>query len=355
MAVDIGSSIGSAIKSASAVTSSAVSKTSSMFTTGLKDDVALVDNTAKSGLLALNTFKDNQVNALNGFIKKISGGAITIGEMSSFIDIRNGFKVDYLGLGKRLGTAAGFPIDTVMNMTSDIKQKAMDLLDAYSNKSLTGVFNALGIEIGLNDATYELTSMLTDVISRYSAEDSVFNDVVDRAAETSFLTVMLEYTVSAGLWEGIDTLLNQYTVKSDGIDALANSAALAISNGDVYTIRAVIDRVTPNRVLALNPTAIVEILRNFRFKSDTTNDQYPDYQTRLIDILNMLQPGWDKTTFGTVVARKLEPFTQASADATTLLQYDVRYRDQVLMAKQYPSVNLIDLLKLNYPTLAIIQ
>lgn len=355
MAVDINNSIGPALKQAGSVTTGAVSKATSMFTGGLKEDIALVDSTAKSGIASLNAFKDDQISSLNGFIKKISSGALSISELSSFIDIRNGFKIDYAGLGKRLGEAAGFPIDSVMNMSTQIKQQAMDLLDAYQNKNYLGLLNSLGINIDSMDGSYEITSMLTDVINRYSAEDSEFSKVVDRTSEVAFLNVMLQYTVSAGLWEGIDTLLGQYTVKQDGLDSLASSTVYAINNGDVYTVRACIDRVGVAKVKALNPTIVVDLLRNFRFKSDTTNDQYPNYRTRLIDILNMVEPGWDTVTFGTLVAKKLAPFTQCSQDTTTLLQYDSRYREQVLMAKLYPEQNLIDLLKSNYTNLAVVQ
>lgn len=355
MAVDINNSIGSAMKQASSITSNAVSKASSMFTSGLKEDIALVDSTAKSGIASLNAFKDSQLGALDGFIKKVSSGALNVKELSSFIDIRNGFKVDYQGLGKRLGEAAGFPIDSVLNMSTDIKNQAMSLLDAYTNKNYMGLLNSLGIEIDTLDGSYEMASMLSDVMNRYAGDDDKFNQIIDRAAEVSFLNVMLQYAVSAGMWEGIDVLLAQYTIKQDGLDSLANSTQYAIANGDVYTIRACIDRVGAIKVKALNQNAIIDIMRNFRFKAGLTNDQYPNYRTRLIDILNLLEPGWDTRTFGQITARRLEPFTSCSVDVVTLLQYDERYCDQVLMAKLYPAQNLMDLLKANYPTLAIIQ
>lgn len=355
MAVNIGDSINGAMKQASSLSTGAVSKATSMFTGGLQENIALVDSTAKSGIESLNSFKDNQVNALNGFIKKVSSGALSISELTQYIDIRNGFKIDYAGLGKQLGTAAGFPIDSVLNMTNDIKQQAMNLLDNYRNKDFMGLLNSAGIRIDFLDDNYELTSMLADVINRYSAEDSEFSTVVDQAAQIAFLNVMIQYTVSAGMWEGIDTLLAQYTVKQDGIDALANSAVYAINAGDVYTLRAVVDRVGVARVVALNQNVVVDLLRNFRFKSETTNSQYANYRTRLIELLNMLKPGWDVKQFGKFTAKLLSPFTACSQDVTTLLQYDPQYRDQVLMAKLYPEQDKIELLKGNYPNLAVIQ
>lgn len=355
MAVDINNSIGPALKQAGAVTTGAVSKATSMFTAGLKEDLALVDSTAKSGIASLNAFKDDQIAGINGFIKKISSGAMAVSELTKFIDIRNGFKIDYAGLGKALGTAAGFPIDSILNMSMDIKTQAMQLLDDFKSKNYLGLLNAAGISIDSLDVDPDLFGMLVDTINRYSAEDSEFSSYVDRAAQISFLNVMLQYTVSAGIWEGIDTLLDQYTVKQDGLDSLASSAVYAVNNGDVYTLRACVDRVGVAKIKALNPNVVVELLRNFRFKSDVTDDQYPNYRTRLLDLLNMLEPGWDTVTFGTVTAKKLAPFTQCSQDVTTLLQYDVRYREQVLMAKLYPEQDKIDLLKNSYPNLAVVQ
>jgi hypothetical protein len=354
MAVDIGSSIGSALKQASSLTTNAVSKATSMFTGGLSEDIALVDSTAKSGIASLNTFKDNQVNALNGFIKKVSGGSLSISELSSFIDVRNGFKVDYMSLGKRLGEAAGFPINSVLNMSTQIQQEAMNLLDAYQSKNYLGMLNALGINIA-TDGSYEITSMLTDLINRYSDSDSEFSSVVDRTAQVAFLNVMLQYTVSSGLWEGIDTLLAQYTNKQDGLTALGNCASYAIANGDIYTLQAIVDRVGAPQVKALNANVVVDMLRNFRFRTGVTTSDYPNYRGRLAGVLDGLEPNWDKVNFGGVVANKLEPFTACSPDVTTLLQYEPRFRDQVLMAKLYGSQNVIDLLRSNYPNLAIVQ
>ncbi|QXO10124.1 hypothetical protein pEaSNUABM37_00163 [Erwinia phage pEa_SNUABM_37] len=355
MAVDINNSIGPALKQAGSVTTGAVSKATSMFTGGLKENLALVDSTAKSGIEALNAFKDDQIGQVSSFIKKISSGALSVSELSKYIDIRNGFKIDYAGLSKQLGNAAGFPIESIMNITEDIKRETMDLLDNIKNKNYLGLLNAAGINIDSMGVDPDMFSLLTDVINRYSAEDSDFSQVIDRSAEVAFLNVMLQYTVSAGLWEGIDTLLGQYKVKQDGLDALASSTVYAINNGDVYTLRACVDRVGVPKVKALNPNVIIEMLRNFHFKPEATNDQYPNYRTRLIDVLNMLEPGWDTVTFGTVTAKKLAPFTQCSSDVTTLLQYDARYREQVLMAKLYPEQGLLDLLKSNYPNLAVIQ
>lgn len=355
MAVDINNSIGPALKQAGSVTTGAVSKATSMFTAGLKEDLALVDSTAKSGIASLNAFKDDQIASVNGFIKKISSGALSIGELSKYIDIRNGFKIDYAGLGKALGTAAGFPIDSILNMTMDIKTQAMQLLDDYKNKNYLGLLNAAGLNINALDIDPDLFSMLVDVINHYSAEDSEFSSYVDRAAQISFLNVMLQYTVSAGIWEGIDTLLTQYTVKQDGLDSLALSTVYAINNGDVYTLRACVDRVGVAKIKAMYPNVVVDMLRNFRLKSEVTDDQYPNYRTRLLDVLNMLDPGWDTIRFGSVVAKRLAPFTQCSADVTLLLAYDVRYREQVLMAKLYPEQDKLDLLKSNYPNLAVVQ
>lgn len=354
MAVDINNSIGPALKQAGAVTTGAVDKATSMFTGGFKEDIALVDSAAKNGIASLNAFKDDQIAGISGFIKKISTGAMSISEITKFIDIRNGFKIDYAGLGKALGNAAGFPIDSLMGMTMEIKQQAMDLLDNFKNKNYLGILNAAGISIDAFDVDPDLFGLLVDTINRYSAEDSEFSSYVDRAAQISFLNVMLQYTVSAGVWEGIDTLLAQYTNKQDGLDSLASSTVYAINNGDVYTVRACVDRVGVAKVKAMNPNVVVELLRNFRFKSETTNDQYPNYRTRLLDLLNMLEPGWDTVKFGTVTAKKLAPFTQCSQDVTTLLQYDTRYREQVLMARLYPEQDKLDLLKTNYPNLAIV-
>lgn len=353
--VDIGSSIQNSIKSAGAITTNAVNKASSTFVGGIKENLALIDDKTKSAVQTLNSYKDTAIGSVDGFIKKVSNGALSISELSSIIDVRNGINIDYQRLYRRLGDAAGFPMDSIIGMTNDIKTEVANVLDAYSNKNYTYLLNAAGIKINVNDASYKAMQLISGVISKYSASDSDFNYIVDEAAQIAFLNVMVRNAVQVGLYSGIDTLLNQYTIKSEGIKNLANCASISIRTGDVWTTKYIVDKVGIGTVVALNTDFLTDMLRFFKFKSDATPAVYPDYLNTLIYSLNLADPDWAFKNFGTVRALNLKPFTMASTDAITLFSNTDTYRQHVMIAKTYPSKDKMDLLTQMYPQLAVVQ
>ncbi|AHI60310.1 hypothetical protein RAY_160 [Erwinia phage vB_EamM_RAY] len=353
--VDIGQSIQNSIKAAGSVTTNAVNKVQSTFVGGVKEDLALIDAKAKSAVQTLNSFKDTQIGAIDGFIKKVSGGALSISELSSIIDVRNGISIDYQRLYRRLGDAAGFPMDSIIGMTADLKMEVANLLDAYSSKNYTYLLNKAGVKIGVNDSSYQAAQLIAGVISKMSKSDSDFNTMVDEAAQLALLNVMVRNAVQVGLWSGIDTLLGQYTDKAAGITNLATCAQISIRGGDVFTTKYIIDTVGIARVTALNTDFLTDMLRYFKFKSDVTADQYANYLATLTYCLQQAEADWAYMQFGTVRALRLKPFTNASTDAITLFQHTDEYRQHVMIARTYPPRDLMDLLKQNYPYMAVVQ
>ncbi|QZA70941.1 hypothetical protein AH06_168 [Erwinia phage AH06] len=353
--VDIGQSISNSIKSANSVTQNAVNKVQSTFVGGIKEDLALVDAKTKSAVQTLNSYKDTAIGAVDGFIKKVSNGALSISELSSIIDVRNGITVDYNRLYRRLGDAAGFPMDSIIGMTAEIKLEVANVLDAYSSKNYTYLLNKAGIKIGVNDASYQAMQLISSVISKMSDSDSDFSNIVDEAAQLALLNVMVRNAVQVGLWSGIDTLLAQYTDKAAGITNLANCAQIAIRAGDVYTTKYIVDTVGIARVTALNTDFLSDMLRYFKFKSDVTTSQYADYLNTMVYSLQQADSDWAYIQFGTVRALRLKPFTQASTDAITLFENTDEYRQHVMIARTYPSKDLMDLLKQSYPNMALVQ
>lgn len=353
--VDIGNSIQSSIKSAGSITTNAVSKATSTFVGGIKENLALIDDSTKSAVQTLNSYKDTAIGSVDGFIKKVSGGALSIQELSSIIDVRNGVSIDYQRLYRRLGDAAGFPMDSIMGMTNDLKIEVANVLDAYSNKNYTYLLNAAGIKINVNDASYKAMQLISGVISKYADSDSQFNKIVDEAAQIAFLNVMVRNAVQVGLYSGIDTLLAQYTIPAEGLKNLANCASVSIRTGDVWTTKYIVDKVGIGTVVSLNTDFLSDMLRFFKFKSDATPAVYQSYLDTLVYSLNLADPNWAFKQFGSLTALNLKPFTNASTDAITLFSNTDKYRQHVMIARTYPSRDKIELLTQMYPRLALVK
>lgn len=355
MATNINSTINGTMQTANATTTSALSKVNSVFSTSVKENLSVVQATAKDGITALNSFKDEQLGTLNTFIKSVTGNAITMKDLSSIIDVRNGIKIDYDALSKRLSDAAGFPLNSIQGMTRDIQRETENLLDAYSSGNVTRMLNAAGLTFRVNDGSQQLVSMLSDVLSRTSKSDSKFNEVVDESAQLAFLNTMLKYTVTAGLWEGIDDLLEQYTIPEEGIRSLGNYSTIAVKNGDVYTLQAIMDRCGISAITAVNTNLHADLLRYFEFSSDVVETEYPDYRTRMLNVLDAANPTWEKKLFNTLDTLNLTAFTQASDDTIELLGTVDRFRTHILLGPEYPKRALMTLIRNFYPNVAILS
>lgn len=355
MAVDIGKSISSAMATAQAATTSAVSKVNSVFSTTVKENLSVVKATAKDGITALNSYKDTAMGGLNTFIKTVTGNMLTMKDLTKIIDVRNGFKINQAELTKRLSDAAGFPLNSIVGMTKDIENEINNLLDAYSKGNVTRMLNAVGVKFKVNDGTSQMVSMLSSVLSRISNTDSQFRRVVDEAAQLAFLNTMLKYTVTAGLWEGIDDLLAKYTLPGEGIRALGTFSTIAVKKGDVYTLQAIMDRCGISAITAVNTNLHADLLKNFKFTSDAVASDYPDYRLRMLNVLDAANPTWELTDFNDISTLNLVPFTTASKNALTLLKGQDRFLIQCMIAPSYTKKPLMTLVRDFYPGTAILS
>lgn len=354
-APNISNSISSAMQTAQSATQSAVSKVNSVFSTNVKENLSIVKATAKDGITALNSYKDTALGGLSSFIKTVTGNTLTMKDLTKIIDIRNGFKVNQAELAKRLSNSIGFPLNSVVGMSNDIQREVENLLDAYSKGNVTRMLNAAGIKFKVNDGSSQMMSMLSSVLSRISSTDSQFRQIVDEGAQLAFLNTMLKYTVTAGLWEGIDELLAKYTIPSEGIRALGTFSTIAVKKGDVYTLQAIMDRCGISAITAVNTNLHTDLLKNFKFTSDTAEKEYPDYRLRMLNVLDAAKPNWELIAFNDLNTLNLIPFTTASKNALTLLKKQPRFMVQCMIAPTYTKKPLMTLVKDFYPGTAILS
>lgn len=355
MAVDIGSNISSALATSKAATSSAVSKVSSVFSTDVKENLSVVKATAKDGITALNSYKDTALGGLSSFISAVTGNSLTMKDLTKIIDVRNGVKINQAELTKRLSNAAGFPLNSVVGMTKDIEREVNNLLDAYSKGNVTRMLNAAGVKFKVNDGSSQMVSMLSSVLGRISGTDSKFRRIVDESAQLAFLNTMMKYTVTAGLWEGIDDLLAKYTISEEGIRVLGTFSTIAVKKGDVYTLQAIMDRCGISAITAVNTNLHTDLLKNFKFTSDTIESEYPDYRLRMLNVLDAANPTWETTYFNDIGSMNLIPFTTASKNALTLLKGQDRFRIQCMIAPSYTKKPLMTLVRDFYPGTALLS
>jgi len=354
--VDIGNNINKVVSASQSGSVNAVNKTSSLFVSGVQENLTLVDTKAKTSLAAMNNYKDQAIGNVDGFIKKVTNNVLSISALSSIVDVRNGNAINYDALYKRIGDATGFPLSSIVGLGDSLKKEAAQLADDISNKKWRDVLNAAGIKLPLNDPTWQLVQLVTSITNKVAATtpNSTTSALIDAPAQKAGWDTMLMQLVSAGAFSSIDELLAKYTVASDGINALASYAYLAIKGGDVYTLEYIINKVGIAPLVALNTDWTASILRYFKFKSGTQTSEYGELLTKLLFCLNAANANWAVFTFGPFQAVNLLPFASASANAKTLLEYTELYRTPVAIAGLFASRTKMAMIQQYYPKVAIL-
>lgn len=348
-------SVTKSMQSASDLTSSAVSKADSVFTGGLKENLALIDSRTRTGIETLNSFMDEQLGELAGLIKSTSSGAVLIKDLAGFIDVRNGFKVDYAGLSRRLGKEFGFPVDAVMNLADDVKKEVLDTIEEFKNLSLDNVMNALGKEIPILGAGWDAASTVADLINKFSDGDNDFNGFIDEASQIAFLNVMVRNAVAIGMYTSLEEFLKQYTRKEIGINNLVEASRIAVRNGDIRTVKEINRLVGKDRVYAVNPNLITEMLMFFRMPGKTTKAEWDGYLKDIETVFDDVNPNWMIIKFGNHTTTNLAPFNTLSDSARMIMQYKDKYREPIMLGGLYYKKDLLWMLREQHPYMAVVQ
>lgn len=170
----------------------------------------------------------------------------------------------------------------------------------------------------------------------------------DYGADGSLLSGIICEFIKSGLGNSIANLLSCVEDPNLSNYGLRNSIPTAVSNGDIYTTNLAIDRLGSAQVLSQSPNAVNDIVSNFSFPRGTTSADHPALLGTFTGTINSLSPGGFNVDRSGVPASRLDMFTNASKDTKTLFS-NSPYELESSLADSYPSMNLVEIAKTNYP------
>lgn len=283
-----------------------------------KDTIARIRNDDASVLDDIISKVDQYKNAPKGYQTAILDD-VANNVNNADLSTNSTYAATLKELGMRnLGSGSGgFKDNLVGNINSAFK-----LATGNNNSELL-----LSNGSGDNPISLKLSSLLLngggdsllDVVSSYTGMN--ISNVVQKNA---IVTTLLGKVIDLGVKELIDPLINKLINGSDRDQALLYGASGAIAGGDIRTLKHIIDAMSDSQarknLYRTYPTAVMDILRAFRFRYDDTPKEYPELTALMLTLFRnfggenwMYHPNYIPEKYVNL------SYTEVSPDSVTLL------------------------------------
>lgn len=194
-----------------------------------------------------------------------------------------------------------------------------------------------------------ISAMLGDLTG-----NSELFEAVNLGAEAAVFRSALEMVSAWGIPELVDDVLQEIKDEKERRRVVSESAYRIINTADIDSIETFINAVGADALVALYPDVPRQLLQQYRFKAETTPDQYPALLVQLVRVMDKLQPNWFITQRGSEEVWNLALINTASDAARLLFMTDEVYRTAVLIAPHYPLRPVRAILRDMYPGIAIV-
>lgn len=248
------------------------------------------------------------------------------------------------GIKPQLKTLTGSLTDTLVN--------------AYNtDPALTNGVSDVSVKLGGAVQTFsgvtanEMRGLLSLAETQLAGDAEI--ELVDLTLQSLVTSSLLTDLTNKGLVDiatsVIDGIGNPEVSKRSLMDSLGGF----VDKGMLPLVDLVIDRVGANTVLSERPTLVSDILKGYRLPTNLGPSQYLTEETRLLNLLNKIDPQWSVLKRNIEWVSDLTPFVLASKDAITLFTHGSRYKTEALIAKDYGVKNQKQLVRSFYPRIGI--
>lgn len=243
------------------------------------------------------------------------------------------------------------------------------LNDKLSNKLVSGISNTFGMDPRLTDhvmtvvkdslgnqsRTYnqrgmggESATSLVSMLQRVLGDHELIGSL-DLGAEAAMIGELLNQSVRAGIPSAVDALLRSAADDNQRRYIVTRNISPILFSGDIATMEAVLNHVSPSSVASLRPNFSTEFLANFKLPVNTRKDEHLSYKTRIITLLDRINPNWPVGLRNGIPMYTLEPFSRASRDSKVVFAASRDYSMQMLVAEKFTAKTVQSLIKGQYP------
>lgn len=318
--------------------------------TGAKDELLTVDALGVSDVNIINSLS----NKLSGFsteaidaIRAKAGNLV--GDITSIVSSKGGFKLDTKGLTDRVLQSLGGGQGVLRTLSTSLQGSLTQGLgiDPSIYDKVSGTIN--GVVQSFQSGNINDARGIFDLVNQITGESDLAK-FFDLGAQANLLSGLFSEAIRLGIPEAIDALLENSESDEAANAALRGNLQNIIDYSDLTTAATVIERLGANRILADIPTALQQLLANYRFPKGSTKANYPTLYLDLKAVLDAIDPLWGTVKRGSETISDLEIFSRVSTDANTLLSIQPEWEIAVRVAPSYQTrTSLTANLKAKYP------
>lgn len=312
-------------KSASEVTSAADNTSIKDMLVGLKDET--VDALRKTPKLASQLTKlvvDAKTGKLNA-TNALSRLSSVFGNKGGIID--------------KLSTKTVSVMSDTLGMDPKLSKRVMMTVKDVATGRNTSI---LGYSANVSSS-----QGLVNTIQRLLGDKDVIG-YVDLDAEASLLSGLLKEAVKAGIPQSVDILLKEATSEETKRRVISENVYAVVFSGNLNTVEKLTTHMTPEQIRAQYPHFARDFLAQFALTPADTVAEYANIKTRIITLFNQIDVHWDKSLRDGAWVPALAPFSKASEDATTIFNTSPTYRSALVLAKNFPSIEIKSWIKKHY-------
>lgn len=323
----------------------------SMVSTSAKDTLQAVDGFGKTTTEVLTESRNTvagKIAAAKDWLTKtdIAG----LGSLSDIMKSAAELKKEAEALQTQITDTVSTGIGTVRGLTQEILGPAEEALAKLNELPLDKITDGqywLDVAIGTNASDLNNLGYLTERL--VGQVDGIKDGYQDQWGRLSLGIGIADSAITLGDSTVLDAVMNEWGNEAAMREPVIDRFPDAVSQGNTGLVKVMIDQLGADYILVKYPDAIQIILTTYRTPIGATVNDEPRLGEELVDILESIDPGWDKPKTVPNAVHNLKVFMNASISTQRVLSHDVSIGYLVKVAANYGTGDVVSTARNHYP------
>lgn len=350
----IKSSATSAMSSAKSLGQQATAKANagvSILSTSAKNTIQAVDGFGKDVTAVLTETKSTlaaKVAEAKSWLMNTDIGSL--GSLKSMLATASELKKDAQALQNEISSAVSTGIGTVRGLTNSVLGPAEEALWKLQQIPFDKITDGkYWLDIAVGSSVSEINSLGNLTTRLLGDVDGVIDGYKNKYAELSMAVGIGDHAMTLGASSIVGAVIDKYGDEAALRESIINRFPDAISQGSTALLKTIIEKFGPAYVLVKYPTAVQLILTGYRLPIGATVNDFPTLGNSLLEVLNLLDPGWSTLKSVPNATHNLKVFTNSSLAAQRVLAGTAGLGYVLKVALNYPNADILSVARNYYP------